>query len=200
MGGAVRIDSPGAELDMEILNLPATATQQERLALKVHSFQLDPRSKIYEYKEAGKPPVELSAFKKAAVLAGASAFLSSKPIDLPLDALKIGDKVSVVKVSPIGKMGWYQFVINADGILNSLGKEDGGTQPTPVPVSEPKTDVAIQPMGYTPTESCYTATVPAGSTYWVIPGTNPPRVEYRPTAEMSTGSVPWVEVKVTPIP
>jgi len=200
LGGAVRIDSPGAELDMEIMNLPATATQQERLALKVHSFQLDPRSKIYEYKLAGKEPVELSAFKKAAVLAGASAFLSSKPIDLPLDALKIGDKVSVVKVSPIGKLGWYQFVINADGILNSLGKEDQASPVVPPVVESTKTDVAIQPMGYTPVASCYTATVPAGSTYWVIPGTNPPRVEYRPTTEMSTGNVPWVEVKVTPIP
>lgn len=201
MGGAVRIDSPGAELDMEIINLPATVNQQERLALKVHSFQLDPRSKIYAYSEPGKEPSELSAFRKAAVLAGASAFLSSKPIDLPLDALKIGDKVSVVKVSPLGKTGWYQFVINADGILKGLGQEDQATPElqSPAPGS-PKSDVAIQPMSYVEAPACFIATVPAGSTYWVVPGTNPPRVEYRPASDRSASTTEWVNVRVQAAP
>lgn len=204
MGGAVRIDSPGAELDMEIINLPATDTQQERLALKVHSFQLDPRSKIYAYTEAGKEPAELSAFKKAAVLAGASAFLSSKPIDLPLDALKIGDKISVVKVAPLGKLGWFQFVINADNVMDDLGTPPGQqAAPATVPaqvIQQPKSDVAILPMGYTIAPvATYTVTVPAGASYCVVPGTNPPRVEYDPSS-IPAGPIQWVNINVTPQP
>ena len=204
MGGAVRIDSPGAELDMEIINLPATATQQERLALKVHSFQLDTRSKIYAFNEPGKDPAELSAFKKAAVMAAASGFLSAKPIDLPLDALKIGDKIQVVKVAPLGKMGWFQFVINADGVLNDLAnpgtEPTQATPPTAPAVPAPKTDVALVPMGYAPAPANFTVRVPAGSTYHVLPGTYPPCVVYDPASVPAGGENVMVDVQVTPIP
>lgn len=199
MGGAIRIDSPGAELDMEIINLPASGNQAERLALKVHSFQLDPRSKIYAYTEAGKEPTELSAFRKATVLAAASGFLASRPLDLPLDALRFGDKVKVVKVAPLGKLGWYQFVVNADALLQDLGSKDSesspAAEPTPTTAGKPKTDGSVNASGYSGSAVAYTARVPAGSSYWVVPGTNPPQVFYNP-ATGDTGS--WVEVPVTP--
>ena len=209
MGGAIRIDSPGAELDMEILNLPATKDQPERLAVKVHSFALDPRSKIYAYAQAGKEPVELSTFRKATVLAAASAFLASKPFDLPLDALRFGDKVKVVKVAPIGKLGWYQFVINADDLLNELGTPVPAesmpaaatpgqtTQSTSKPDIGVKSDAAVNTSAYVDITDNYVATVPAGARYWVVPGTCPPEVLYEPVAGNS--AVNWVNVKVQPI-
>lgn len=199
LGGAIRIDSPGAELDMEIINLPASGGQPERLALKVHSFQLDPRSKIYAYTEAGKEPTELSAFRKATVLAAASGFLASRPLDLPLDALRFGDKVKVVKVAPIGKLGWYQFVVDADALLQDLGKQD---TPAASPAGDasatagkPKTDDSVNASAFSGLATQYSARVPAGSRYWVVPGTNPPQVFYDP----ATGTAgQWVDVPVNP--
>jgi hypothetical protein len=199
MGGAIRIDSPGAELDMEIINLPASGNQPERLALKVHSFQLDPRSKIYAYSEAGKEPTELSAFRKATVLAAATGFLASRPLDLPLDALRFGDKVKVVKVSPLGKLGWFQFVVDADALMQDLGKPAADeSQNTEAPASiadKPKTDDSVNASAYAGTQNNFTARVPAGAKYWVVPGTNPPQVFYElPAAGVSPQ---WVDVPVS---
>lgn len=209
MGGAIRIDSPGAELDMEILNLPATKDQPERLAVKVHSFQLDPRSKIFTYSEASKEPTELSTFRKATVLAAASAFLASKPFDLPLDALRFGDKVKVVKVAPLGKLGWYQFVINADQLLDELGTPPAatpsespvtiGAPPTPTnSASQAKTDTAVSASNFVHSPQQYVAKVPAGARYWVLPGTCPPEVRYEPTT--NADQLQWVDVMVQPTP
>jgi hypothetical protein len=112
-------------------------------------------------------------------------------------------------VAPIGKLGWYQFVINADDLLNELGTPVPAesmpaaatpgqtTQSTSKPDIGVKSDAAVNTSAYVDITDNYVATVPAGARYWVVPGTCPPEVLYEPVAGNS--AVNWVNVKVQPI-
>ncbi|MFM7128765.1 MAG: hypothetical protein ACKO0V_05345, partial [bacterium] len=60
---------------------------------------------------------------------------------------------------------------------------------------KPKTDNSVNSSAYSGSASQYTARVPAGARYWVVPGTNPPQVFYDP----ATGTAgQWVDVPVNP--
>ena len=212
-GNAVRIDTPSAEVEIAFVQLPATADLPERLALKVLTVTLDPKARIYSFEEPGKAPREVSTLRKIGLVSAATAVMTSRTIDLPLDALRLADQVRVVSLDPLGSLGWFQFVVDVEQVLNQLG-QPGATPPTTIPapafqptittvpaVTNPApTDVAVNPSSYVPASPGFVYSVPAGSRYWVVPGTNPPRVEYDPASVDPSSGGAMVNVTVNPVP
>jgi hypothetical protein len=208
-GTAVRIDAPSVEVEIEVIELPPTGDQPERLALKITSLTLDPKSRFFTFDEPGKDPKEVSTLRKIGLVSATTAVMTSRPIDLPLDALRLGDRVRVVRIDPLGSLGWYQFVVDADRVLYDLGQPGAGTAPPSAPptvtnvpaATQPApVDIAVNPSAYVPNSTGQVFCVPAGSTYWVVPGTNPPRVEYDPTSVNPAYGGAMVNVTVQPTP
>lgn len=211
-GNAVRIDTPSAEVEIAFVKQPATADQPEKLALKVLTVTLDPKARIFTFDEPGKEPKEVGTFRKIGLVSAATAVMTSRPFDLPLDALRLGDRVRVVKIDTLGSLGWFQFVLDVDQLLYQLG-QPGAASPATVPtVAQPTittvpaanpapTDMAVNPSSYAPTAAAgFVYSVPAGCRYWVVPGTNPPRVEYDPASVNPANGAAMVNVTVNPVP
>ncbi|MBI1325357.1 hypothetical protein GC170_19505 [bacterium] len=207
-GSAIRIDAPSAEVEIEFVKIAATSDQPERLALKVLTVMLDPKAKIFTFEEPGKDPKEVSLLRKIGLVSAATAVMTSRPFDLPLDSLRLGDRVRVVSVDRLGALGWFQFVIDADQLLYEMA-QPGATPPPSAPATVPTitnvpaatpapTDIAVNPSAYVAGGPGYTCSVPAGCTYWVVPGTNPPRVEYDPNTVNPANGGAMVNITVQP--
>lgn len=201
-GSAIRIDTPSAEVEIEFVKLAATAELPERLALRVLTMSLDPKARIFTFDESGKDPKEVSLLRRIGLVSAATAVMTSRPFELPLDALRLGDRVRVVNIDRLGSLGWFQFVVDADQLLYELSQpkpvQAVPTQPAITTMPAAPTDIAVNPSTFTSVNPSCVFSVPAGCTYWVVPGSNPPRVEFDPTTVNPANGGAMVNITVQP--